>query len=306
MTQTPPVGIVIVSYKGLADTQECLRSLKGLRYPNYFTVVVDQDSGDGTPDAVRGEFPDVVMVENPRNDGFAGGNNRGVRVAIEQGAEYVFLLNNDTTVAPDLLEPLIGQMLADPKIGIVGPLMLYFDTPTMVWSAGGKMDGRGQSILMGEGTDAGSVDPAPRDVDFIVGCGLLARRAVWDEAGGLDERYFIYYEESDLCAGAKRQGWRVVLVPESRLWHKVSRTFGPGSDFTLYYMRRNVLMYLRRNSPRPRQAVAAAFLDSLRLAAVWTVQGKRGRAGVLLRALGDFARGRMGKAGFAFTPAKKG
>ena len=99
----PKVGIVTVSYNGVADTVECLQSLRALTYPNYFTVLVDNASRDSSAEIVRAQFPDVTVIVNPQNTGFTGGNQTGVRVAIQRGADFLFLLNPDTTVAPDLL-----------------------------------------------------------------------------------------------------------------------------------------------------------------------------------------------------------
>ena len=166
-------------------------------------------------------------------------------------------------------------------------------------ATGGTGDGRGTSPLVDEGT-ADAPGGEPRDVDFVVGCALMVKRAVLERIGLLDERYFIYYEESDLCARVLAAGHRVVYQPEARLWHKVSQTFGQSSEFTLYYMRRNVFLYLGLHGRRPTLGRLAALGDTLRLAAVWTVQGKRRRRYVLLRAVADYLRGRFGKAEMQF------
>nr|CAA9234772.1 hypothetical protein AVDCRST_MAG63-1137 [uncultured Armatimonadetes bacterium] len=297
--QCPRVAIILVTFKGKDDTLECLRSLAELTYPNWEVLVVDQNSGDDTLEAVREAFPWAHTIANPVNNGFAGGNNVGIRAAMERGADYIFLLNNDTTVEPGLLEPLVALAESDPKIGVVGPKMLYHGDPETIWSAGGRMDWRGNSMLVDEG-EKDTPGGEPRDVDFIVGCGLMARRDVLEKVGILDERYFIYYEESDLCARIRKAGYRIVYQPNARLWHKVSRTFGPGSEFTVYYMYRNVFLYLRQHGARPILGPLVALYKTLRLAAVWTVQGKHHRRWVLLRAVGDFCRGNFGKADIQF------
>jgi hypothetical protein len=294
----PRVGIVIVNYKGRDDTLECLASLERLAYAPVDVVLVDQASGDGTPAAVRERFPDVHVVENPVNNGFAGGNNVGIREALSRGADYLFLLNNDTVVDPDVLGPLVALSEMDPSVGVVGPKMLYHGQPNTVWAAGGRIDASGNSMLLDEGTPD-TPGGEPRDVDFVVGCGLLVRRDVLEKIGLLDERFFLYYEESDLCARARGAGYRVVSHPGARLWHKVSRSTGADSEVTLYYMRRNVLLYLARHGTRAGRTRALA--DSLRLALVWTAQGKHRRRRVLLRAVGDYVRGNFGKAKVALS-----
>jgi hypothetical protein len=305
---SPHVAIIIVNYKGREDTLECLASLAGLTYPNYSVVLVDQASGDGTADAVRASFPSVAVIENPVNDGFAGGNNLGIRRALDAGADYVFLLNNDTTVAPDLLDRLVKAAEANPEIGIAGALMLYHSEPGIVWSSGGRMGARGESLMLDQGRPAAEVATSGGgqliESDFVVGCGLMAKRTVLERVGLMDERYFLYYEESDLCARAWAAGWRVVTVPDAWLWHKVSRSTGTDSELTLYYMRRNALLYLERNARRPMAARLASTVDSVYLAAVWAIRGERRRARVLLRAVGDYWRGRLGKSDFPFRPAR--
>lgn len=291
----PGVAIILVNYKGRKDTLECLGSLGQLTYPARDVIVVCQPPDDGTAEAVRREHPNVRVIENRENNGFAGGNNVGMRAALAAGADYVFLLNNDTTVAPDLLEPLVALAESDRRIGIVGPKMLYHGEPDTIWSAGAKIDGRARVTRLGDGEkDVGGRAEAPRDVDFIVGCGLLARRALLEEIGLFDEQFFLYFEETDLCARARGRGWRVVYQPGARLWHKVSRSTGADSPLTLYYMWRNALLYLARHGTRA--ARLRTLLEALRLALVWTAQRKADRRRVLLRAVADYLRGRFGKA----------
>lgn len=295
----PRIGIVIVNYKGRDDTLECLASLAALTYPCRDVIVVDQDSGDGTPDAIRAAYPWVHVIENPVNSGFAGGNNVGIRRALERAADFVFLLNNDTTVEPGLLEPLVALAQSDPAIGVTGPKMLYHADPNTIWSAGGMVDWRGR-VAHRFADAADTPEDAPCDVDFIVGCGLLVKRGVLEQVGLFDERYFLYWEETDLCARIRKAGYRVVYQPAARLWHKVSRTTGTDSELTLYYMWRNQLLYLARHGARPAAGRLAVLGEALRLAAIWTVQGKHRRRRVLLHAVADFLRGRFGKTDFAF------
>jgi hypothetical protein len=303
MTRNPLVAIIVINYRGREDTLECLTSLQALTYAAVHIYVVDQPFGpgekerDGTPEAIRERFPHVVVIENPVNNGFAGGNNVGMRQALADGAEYLFLLNNDTTVDPGLIEPMVALAESDARIGVVGPTMLYYDFPEVVWSVGGEMGAQGQSVLVGEGKRIVDISEEAAEYDFIVGCGLLAKRRVLETVGLFDERYFLYYEEADLCARVRRAGWQMRHQPKAKLWHKISRSTGTESELTLYYMRRNVLIYLTRHQPK---RVFPAILDHLRLACVWRLQGKHRRCHVLLRALWDFLRGRGGKTDFIF------
>ena len=288
----PQIGIVIVCYNGVADTVECLESLRKLTYTNFFTVVVDNASRDSTAEIVREQFSEVTLIVNPQNTGFTGGNQTGVREVIQRGAEFIFLLNPDTIVAPDLLERLLETWEAQPNLGALGPLMLLYDEPETVWSAGGQLDRRGQvmHVLQGES--------APQDVlyqpcPFVSGCGLLFSRSVFERVGFFDERFFLYYEESDLCARIRKAGYEIGTAFQARLWHKVSRATGTDSPLTLYYMRRNQLLYLQKHGTRAGQL--AGLMDTIYLLMVWTLTKHAHRA-TLLRALRDFRKGNFGRA----------
>ena len=294
------VAIVIVNYKGRDDTLACLDSLAALTYPDFSVYVVDQNSGDGFVQAGReltqkSEWEGRLhIVANGENTGFADGCNRGTRAALDAGAAYVLLLNNDCVVPPDFLEPLIEFAESDAKIGIIGPTMRYFDNREVIWAAGAMMGTRAQSVLRLNGEKVESEPPEPVPVDFIVGAGLMAKRAVWETVGLLDLDFFLYYEEADFCVRARTLGWRVVHVPTAHLWHKVSRSTGTDSRLTQYYMRRNALLYLQKHGTFA--ARLALLAESLRLVLVWTVQKKRDRRTILLRAVSDYLKGRRGKA----------
>jgi GT2 family glycosyltransferase len=245
-------------------------------------VLVDNASDDGCPEAVRESFPETVVIECAENLGFTGGNNIGIEAAQAHGAEFLFLLNNDTTVHPALLGWLVSALVMDPKLGIVGPTMYFYSDPQNVWATGGRIDSRGQSTLLTQG------EPP----DFIIGAGLLVRRTVLQQIGLLDDRFFLYYEESDLCARAKDAGWGIASVTQGALWHKVSASTGRDSLLTVYYMRRNQLLYLQKRQNRA--GLRAAFIDSLRLLLVWTLK-RNPRRGALRQALADFRAGRFGK-----------
>ena len=296
--------MVIVCYNGVADTLECLASVARLTYPNVQTVVVDNASTDGTAGAVREAFSRVHVIETGDNTGFAGGNNVGVRFALDTlGAAYTFLLNNDTTVEPGLLEPLVAHTEAHPAAGIVAPLMCYHAVPDTVWSAGGAMNHRAEAAHVSAGRPVAAFEShAPRSHDFVAGCGMLIRRDVWERVGLFDERFFLYYEDADLCFRARRAGYACVVVPGVRLWHKVSRSTGATSDLTLYYMRRNALLFLRKHSAAAGRL--AALADDARLFALWTLRGNNRRATVLRRAVADYFAKRFGRGG-SQTPIKK-
>jgi GT2 family glycosyltransferase len=261
---------------------------------------VDQNSGDGTPEAVRAQHPEVQVIANPVNDGFTGGNNLGLRAALERATDYLFLLNNDTVVEPGLLEKLVAPMEADRGIGIIGPAMLYHKEPNIIWWAGSHIDWRGRPHHYGDGDAIETLDMRMRETGYVCGCGMLIRRAVLDQLGLLDSRFFIYYEEADLCARARRAGWKIMFLPSARLWHKVSRVIAMvGNDFGTYHSGRNRLLYLWKNGNPRSLACLFCIGSTLKTATVLALKGQRHQARVILRALRDALTGRWGSTFFS-------
>ncbi|HXV12659.1 MAG TPA: glycosyltransferase family 2 protein [Candidatus Krumholzibacteria bacterium] len=223
----PSVVVVVLTWNGRALTMDCLRSLEAVATPNVRVMVVDNASTDGTAAAIRERYGErVEVVENASNLGYAGGNNVGIRRALDQGARFVLLLNNDTTVAPDFVDQLLGATL-DPAIGIAAPKIYFAEPPDRIWYAGGEISlWRGAARHAGiREHDRGQHDTA-RDVDYASGCALLARREVFERVGLLDESYRAYFEDADLCLRAARAGFRVRYVPTAQVWHRISASTG--------------------------------------------------------------------------------
>jgi GT2 family glycosyltransferase len=303
-SKQPQITIVVVTYKGLNDTLECIESLSRLTYKNWRLVVVDQNSRDGTPQAVRAKYPWVDVVENPVNDGFTGGNNLGMREALKSPADYLFLLNNDTIIEPELLDKLIIPMENDPKIGIIGPTQLYYKNPGIVCWAGSRLDWRGRPCMGSENANdvpLETLDMRMRETGYVHGCAMLIRRAVLERVGLLDDRFFIYFEECDLCARASRAGWKLMYLPTAKLWHKVSQVQQVlGNDFGIYHWQRNRLLYLWKNGNPRLIGCFWCIFSGVKNAAVLTLKGQRHSAMVWWRALRDSLTGRWGDAFFSY------
>ena len=248
----PLVYVIVLNWNAWEDTIECLSSLQKLDYPNYVTVVVDNGSTDGSEDRIREAHPSITILQTGENLGFAGGNNVGIRYALERGAEYVWLLNNDTVVDPKALGSLVEEALSNTCIGVVGSKIYYYEPPDTIWFAGGTLNPlTGRTAHPGAGErDVGQYD-SPRDVDYIAGCSLLARKEMVNRIGLLDPNFFIYFEDLDWATRAKRDGWRVRYQPESKVWHKESQAFGgahsPG--FCFYFSRSSMLYARKHRSP---------------------------------------------------------
>lgn len=243
----PQVSVIVLTHNGKKDTLECLSSLAAVEDKDWNIILVDNGSSDGTLDVVRCAFPDVKVIENRANLGFAEGNNVGVRYAVERGSEYILLLNNDTHVEPTFQRELLRVAESDPSIGIVGPRIFSHDRPESVWFDGGYVDWNGGSITR---VRSGSADNSAHEafpVDCVEGTALCIKRQVIDSIGLLDPRFFFYYEETDWCVRAHRVGYKIMLAPNARIWHKVSGTIGRGSPATTYYMTRNVFLFFGKH-----------------------------------------------------------
>src|SRR5262245_1583425 len=222
------VAIIVLNWNKRDVTLTCLDSLAAAALSGAAVWVVDNGSRDGSVEAIRTRRPDVRIVSLPQNRGYAGGNNAGIRAALEAGAGAVLLLNNDTVVAPDFLAPLLEVLNTDAHAAAASSAIMRADSPEAldiayldVYFGHGLVHPRGVNALPGEGFDA--VKP----VSAGVGCSLLVRAAALRQIGFFDEAYFAYHEEVDWCYRARKAGWLVYFQPYSRIWHHGSRSTVP-------------------------------------------------------------------------------
>lgn len=236
--------MVVVNWNRRDLTLECLASVDDLECEgSVHTVVVDNGSTDGSVEALRANFPEVSIVEMGRNAGFAVAANAGIREAQALGSDWTLLLNNDATVASDLLTRLLAA--ASPGVGLLAPTITVYGEPDVVWPAAGK---RRRLTLAAVDTTAQPPSALPYDVDWAVGCCLLVNREVWAAVGPFDERYAVYYEDHDLCLRARDAGWRIVHVPSARATHRVAATAGHNSPRQLYLLARSSVPFFWRHT----------------------------------------------------------
>ena len=260
----PKVAIIIVNWNGKADTLECLASLSQDMYPNKQVIMVDNGSADGSVAVIRAAYPSVTVLETGANLGFTGGNNVGINHALEQGTDYVFLLNNDTTVESDALTALVKAAEVDSKYGLLTPVIHYFDKPSEAWFAGSRMD-----LTRGAAYHDNSRVPArterPREIPWASGCAMLVRAAIIQELGGFDDRYFLNWEDVDLSLRVRKLGSKIGLVPSSRIYHKVGRSFAAarGAGY-YYYVRNNLLLLSIHGGRKPGRAMLRVLAARLR------------------------------------------
>jgi len=246
-SQSHRVAIVLVNWNNTEDTLACIASLSKLNYQDSQIVVVENHSRPEEYCALRSRCTDEIILRQKRNLGFAGGCNVGIRWALQNGFDYVWLLNSDAVVAPESLPELVGAMESDPRIGIVGGVMYYWSDPERIQMAGGFMDPestRGEMLGLNE-LDAGQFRGI-RDVDYVSGGMLLVRSAAVTQVGLLDERFFLYYEDTDWGVRMRERGWRVVTASGAKCWHKNKDSAGNKKP---YFIQHGYFMFLYKNSP---------------------------------------------------------
>lgn len=296
----PSIGVILINYDNEFYTIPCIESLCESTYPNLDIIVVDNGSAPQSISAIRTAYPDVTYIELGENRGFTGGNNAGIRYALDQGDDYIILLNNDTIVAPDMFDILIGVMEKDPEIGVTGPMIYYHDHPEIIWSVAGAIDWQhGRSFMVGlNETDHGQFGDLPREADFVTGCALLVRREVWEKVGLLDDEFFIYYEETEWCVRAGRAGYKICYVPNAKMWHKISIEARASSPWAYYYMTRNRFLFLKKTKADIHSWLNVWF-EYVRTFLSWTLrpkwQDRRYLRPVMVRAIGDYCIGRVGE-----------
>lgn len=242
------IYIVVLNWNGWKDTLDCLASLAKLDYPRYEVVVVDNGSTDGSEEKIRDAYPSVTVLQTGANLGFAGGNNVGIRYAMEQGADYVWLLNNDTVVDREALKALVTEAESGDAVGMVGSKILYHDAPGRIWFAGGEVNTRTGRTRHAGMNEVDSIRwNAPRDVDYASGCSMLVSRGIVEDIGLMDEIFFMYFEDLDWCARARNSGWRIRYQPKSQVWHKVSQSSRFRSSNMRYQFSRSSIFYARKH-----------------------------------------------------------
>jgi GT2 family glycosyltransferase len=244
----PKIAIIILNWNGMQDTLACLQSLEKLSYPHFEVIVVDNGSTDGSAQAIRAQFPQYQLIETGANLGFAEGNNRGIRKGIEEGADLLFLLNNDTLVASDILERFAEIYHSRPEAGILGAKIFLLDQKDTLDHLGGLWDAKtGTFTLVGLRQKDSPRWQDPEPLDYACGAGLIIKRSVIEAIGYLDKRFFLIWEESDFCFRAKKAGFQTLTCPKAHLWHKVSASFVGGKPHSTYFWWRNRLLWIEKN-----------------------------------------------------------
>lgn len=282
------VSIIILNWNRPDDTLECIESIKSLRVAGYEleTIIVDNNSSDNSVRLLKelvyktkhsARHYNIHLIENKANLGFAAGNNVGIRYALAGGADYIMVLNNDTLVHPDLIRYFIQMSKDNSKLGAASP-KIYFEKGfefhknkykktelgNVIWYAGGEID---WANVYGKTRGVDEVDVGqyniPEKTDFATGTCMFLSRTALEKSGLFNEKYYMYYEDTELSLRIKKAGFDVMYIPGAVVWHKVAQSSAIGGDLNDYFIARNRLLFGMRYAPlRTRFAL---YKESLRL-----------------------------------------
>ncbi|MDI6869836.1 MAG: glycosyltransferase family 2 protein [Bacillota bacterium] len=290
----PTVAIIVLNWNAAVDTLECLSSLVRSEYRNCSIVVVDNGSTDGSIDLIQSRFPQVTILKNSSNLGYAEGNNRGIAYALTKGAQYIWLLNNDTVVDPMALTKLVEAAETHPQAAFIGSTIRFYNSE-VIWYGGARINwwtGVTEHIGLGQRT-LRQTNCEIFSTEYVTGCSLLARSKAIEEIGLLDEKLFLYYEDVDWSIRARRAGWELVQATKSVIWHKVSSSSKSTSNFVAYYCVRNRLYFLAKHSPC--SLWIAVPYNFVRFILPSLLRGRRQQARAMLQGMIHFFQGKMGQ-----------
>lgn len=297
------VSTVILNWNGYKDTLQCLASIEKMEIPSdidHEVIIVDNNSTDESISKFSRSKFDFTLLQSKTNRGFAGGNNIGIKHALRNKSDYIFVLNNDTEVDKLLLTHLVAVAKSHPKAGLISP-KIYFakgfefhkdsyrknDLGNVIWYAGGVIDWNniyGSNFGVDE-IDKGQYDKI-KSTDFATGAAMFINAKALRKVGLFDERYFLYMEDADLSQRMKKKKWDVIYSPKPVLWHKVSQSSGIGSDLNDYFITRNRLLFgMRYASLRTKIALSRESIKMLINGRKWQ------KVGVMDYYIGNFGKG---------------
>ncbi len=265
------VGIVVLNYNNSSDTVECIDSILRNNYSNYDLIIVDNNSTDksvsritewiklnsydfnlvhdGDSDGLNSESKKITVIKSGRNGGYGYGNNIGIKYALKNGADYVLVLNNDTVVDRNFLQPLVNKCNGDNSVGIVSGKINYYNNPEIIWSNGGTFDpDSGKIVHLNIGERDKGQKPT-KEITFLSGCMWFIPKEVFEKVGFIDERFFMYMEDVDFCIRVTNANFKLFVVDESKILHKAGSTSGEFSKFSVYWRSKNYVLLLRKHYP---------------------------------------------------------
>lgn len=243
------VAIILVNYNGVRDTIDCITSIEQCKFETYEIIVIDNCSIDSSYEELVKEKNNhnFTLIKADENKGFSAGNNIGIKYAIENLADYILLLNNDTVVQDDFIERLIDGFEYSDKCGATIGKILFYSNPDVIWYAGGSLNKRtARTEHFDYGKNDNPNDSEMKKISFATGCCVCLKREVVEQIGMMDEDFFLYEEDAEYSYRITSAGYDIVYNPNSVIYHKVSASTGNGSPLSQYYTVRNKYLFIRK------------------------------------------------------------
>jgi GT2 family glycosyltransferase len=289
----PKIGIVLVNYNGLEFQNNCIDSINESTYKNFMIIVVDNGSSDGSVEKLKFSYNQVEILEMKCNLGVAEGNNIGIRHALKNNCEYILLLNNDTEIEKNMLKILVEK--ANPGTLAV-PKIYYHGHKNLIWCAGGEINwSKGITVHYGMNKRDSDIYKKEKYIQYAPTCCMLIHRDVFNSIGIMDEKYFMYYDDTDFCVRATNHEFKILYVPEALLWHKVSSSSGGEESLTtIYYTNRNRLYFISKYIEKSFRVVMFFYVSRLIKMVRWIFTNKRMNVKILIKAILDYKNNKLG------------
>ncbi|MGJ5633808.1 glycosyltransferase family 2 protein [Nostoc sp. CALU 1950] len=268
MNQQQPisVSVILVNYNGKEILLDCLNSIqKFIDIPNYEIILVDNASSDGSVELVAVNYPHIRLVKQIENRGFGAGNNVGAKFAT---GEFLFLLNTDTVLINNILPHLIQLMQADPQVGIIGPKLLNPDGSLQIsvspaLGIKGEYEARQMHQAYQNISQQNLIEQKfqeIQEVDIVVGAAFFIRSSLFNDLGGFDENFFMYFEESDLCQRAQYRGYKIIYTPDVSLIHLKGYSIQKAANIMAIEYRRSQIYYYQKHRPLWEQLLLRIYI----------------------------------------------
>lgn len=251
MNTEPLVYIIILNYNGYTDTINCVENIKNINYKNYKIVIIDNASTDESITILKNKFRDCYIIQSDINNGYAGGNNLGIKFAINNNSDYICILNNDVLVDKNFLRILIEYYLNNTNIGMIGPMILDYYDQKVVQSTGAMVNlYKGNINIINKNEKLNNIEKKIINCDYVGGACILIKTKVISEIGLIPEEYFLFFEETEWCIKAKKLGYKIICNCNSKVMHKGSSSINKVTGLSEYYMARNRILFEKRNASK--------------------------------------------------------
>lgn len=300
------LAVILVNYNGMKYNDKCLESIFRSSWDGQLSVyLIDNGSTDGSIESLQdkwGSKKEVHFFFMTENRGFSAGNNFGIQQALQDGAEAVLLLNNDTYICDNMIAELADAQKRYGGDCITVPKICYYDQPNIIWSAGGGFTRIVKKpVNYGENQLDTELFAQEKQCENGTGCCLLIPRSVIEKIGFLDEAFFLYYEDTEFFLRAGEKGVKIYYIPTAKMYHKVNgSTKGNENPACIYYITRNWLICHRRHLHGVRYWIFFLYFLANRAAwtGIWFAKGGREQILAVWRGIYDFMTGKSGKGSY--------